>query len=177
MISIRTKLSGHVLTLEDAPGMASGSRLADSVYFAFDDSWDGLARTALFWGADGDRPYAVAVDADGRAAIPAEVLAERARIRFGVCGVDGARRVTSTLVKYRVEAGAWAEDAANAGEPTPTVVEQLEDMAQAGAARVAALQAEVLRTYTALKNLFEQSGQPAAAAILDRAILDLDALA
>jgi hypothetical protein len=110
------------------------------VQFEFDESWDGLSHVALFWGDGADAeaaPYAVAVDDAGCAVIPYEVLKDAAHIRFGVYGLDstGKARMTSTLARYRVEEGAWSEEPANPGEPTPTLLEQFEAAAWAAIQR------------------------------------------
>ena len=136
MHTLNAKLTAHRLALAHYPALASGSRRADRVQFEFDENWEGLSRVALFWGDGAEAeaaPYAVAVDDAGCAVIPYEVLKEAAHIRFGVYGLDsaGTTRITSTLVRYRVETGAWSEDPANPGEPTLTLIEQFEAAAWA----------------------------------------------
>ena len=131
MITINARVRGHVLTIPTPVTMAAGSVEADQVRFSFDSAWDGLYKVALFFGS-AIEPYAAAVDASGCAVIPWEVLTERGKLQFGVYGVEPGEttpRITSTLIRVQIPAGAWSESIANAGEPTPTLIEQFTEAA------------------------------------------------
>ena len=146
MVDIKAKVVGHALTLVQSPQAAAGSVRADRVQFTFDEAWDGLSKRALFWGAGSDEPYAAVVDASGYAVIPWEVLQERSKIKFGVYGTEPGQttpRITSTLAKYSVQEGAWSESIANAGTPTPTLIEQFEAAAAAAMADMEDAEARV----------------------------------
>ena len=134
MVDIKAKVVGHALTLVQSPQAAAGSVQADRVQFTFDEAWDGLYKVALFWGAGSDEPYASVVDGSGYAEIPWEVLEERSKIKFGVYGTEPGEttpRITSTLIKYAVQEGAWSDSIANPGDPTPTLIEQFTAAAEA----------------------------------------------
>lgn len=127
MYTLNTFLLGHELRLYETQTLASGSVAFDKVHFDFDESWAGLSKVALFWGADGNA-YGSMVDAEDTAVVPWEALATGGRIKFGVYGVtgsgDNAVRATSTLIYYKLPEGAWTEDGQ---QPTPaeqTIIEQ-----------------------------------------------------
>ena len=126
MLTINAKLEGHQLTITGTPQLAADSARVDRVKFDFDDEWTGFSRVALFWGSDGEDPYAVAVDGQGYAVIPWETIQEKGRMRFGVYGIKGTSRITSTVLKYQIQDGAWSASPANPGEITPTMLEQLQ---------------------------------------------------
>ena len=130
MLTINAKLEGHRLTITGTPQLAADSARVDRVKFDFDDEWTGFSRVALFWGSDGEEPYAVAVDGQGYAVIPWETIQEKGRMRFGVYGIKGTSRITSTVLKYQIQDGAWSASPANPGEITPTMLEQLQTLVE-----------------------------------------------
>lgn len=130
MLTINAKLEGHRLTITGTPQLAADSARVDRVKFDFDDEWTGFSRVALFWGSDGEEPYAVAVDGQGYAVIPWETIQEKGRMRFGVYGIKGTSRITSTVLKYQIQDGAWSASPANPGEITPTMLEQLQALVE-----------------------------------------------
>lgn len=130
MLTINAKLEGHRLTITGTPQLAADSARVDRVKFDFDDEWTGFSRVALFWGSDGEDPYAVAVDGQGYAVIPWETIQEKGRMRFGVYGIKGTSRITSTVLKYQIQDGAWSASPANPGEITPTMLEQLQALVE-----------------------------------------------
>ena len=146
MVDIMARVIGHALTLAQSPQAASGSVQADRVHFEFDAAWDGLTKRALFWGAGSDEPYVSLVSSGGYAVIPWEVLQERSKIKFGVYGTEPGQttpRITSTLIKYAVQEGAWSDSIANSGTPTPSLIEQFEAVADAAIADMEAAEARV----------------------------------
>ena len=130
MLTINAKLEGHQLTITGTPQLAADSAYVDRVKFDFDSEWTGFSRVALFWGSDGEDPYAVAVDGQGYAVIPWETIQEKGRMRFGVYGIKGTSRITSTVLKYQIQDGAWSASPANPGEITPTMLEQLQALVE-----------------------------------------------
>lgn len=136
MLTINAKVEGHRLTISGTPQLAADSARVDRVHFDFDGEWVGFSRVALFWGSDGEDPYAVAVDSAGNATIPWETIQEKGRMRFGVYGLKGTSRITSTVVKYQIQDGAWSASAANPGEITPTMLEQLQALVDAKLAQM-----------------------------------------
>lgn len=136
MLTINAKLEGHRLTISGTPQLAADSARVDRVHFDFDGEWTGFSRVALFWGSDGEDPYAVAVDSAGNAVIPWETIQEKGRMRFGVYGLKGTSRITSTVLKYQIQDGAWSASAANPGEITPTMLEQLQALVDAALAQM-----------------------------------------
>ena len=136
MLTINAKVEGHRLTISGTPQLAADSARVDRVHFDFDGEWTGFSRVALFWGSDGEDPYAVAVDSAGNATIPWEAIQEKGRMRFGVYGLKGTSRITSTVLKYQIQDGAWSASAANPGEITPTMLEQLQALVDAKLAQM-----------------------------------------
>lgn len=125
MYDLEVSVQGHRLVLP-FPGhmMTSDNIQVDRIHFTFDNNWTGYTCTALFWGYDTDTPYSVQLT-NGYAVIPAEVLADKGKIYFGVFGIKGNSRITSNTVSYTIMNGAWSDDIANTGTVTPTLVEQL----------------------------------------------------
>lgn len=133
MLTVYAKLKGHELSLVSSPTLASDSNLFDIVNFEFDEHWDGFFKTALFWGAGDETPYPSVVDENGNATIPSEVLAERSTIRFGVFGEseDLSTVITSTILKYKIQEGAWSDSEIADEDVTQSLVEQLKMAAYA----------------------------------------------
>lgn len=143
MITINTTVTGHQIAVAQSRTLAAGSVGEDYVHFDFDAEWDGLSRTALFWPRGSDTPYAVPVNASDDALIPWEVLDEKRRIKFGVYGVEPGQttpRITSTVLLVQVPEGAWSDTIANSGDPTPTILEEVQ-AAVSGAIRFDSAQA------------------------------------
>lgn len=98
MYDLEVSVQGHRLVLP-FPGhmMTSDNIQVDRIHFTFDNNWTGYTCTALFWGYDTDTPYSVQLT-NGYAVIPAEVLADKGKIYFGVFGIKGNSRITSNTV-------------------------------------------------------------------------------
>ena len=129
MFTLYAKLEGHELTWERTPALAKGSVEVDQIHFTFDESWNGYTKVALFWATDASDPLGVSVSGAGYATIPHEVLADKGRIKIGVYGKpvgSNTPRMTSTLLGYSVEQGAWSESIGNSGSPTASMIEQFE---------------------------------------------------
>lgn len=134
MITIQVKVTGHELSLISSPILSSDSIQFDRINFQFDSNWDGFNKVALFWGGDSDTPYGSLVDAENNATIPAEVIAEKGTIRFGVYGEDPEDlrpRITSTILKYKVREGTWSDSVEGDDEVTETLIDQLKQIAYA----------------------------------------------
>lgn len=132
MITIQAKLTGHELSIISSPILSSDSSNIDQVHFQFDEYWSGFNKVALFWGSDSDTPYGIIVDDDDNAIIPSELISEKGTIRFGVFGETSdnlSPRITSTIVKYKVKEGSWADEFYGDDEATPSLVEQLRTLA------------------------------------------------
>lgn len=119
---IKLKCIDQTLQLTEKPTIASGGVEASAVEFAFDGLWDGFTRCAVFY----RKPYNVyhVPITDGACVIPHEVLGSPGCFYLGVMGVkDGVTR-TSTVLSYRVEAGAITEGI-SPPEPTPSIYEAM----------------------------------------------------
>ena len=68
--------------------------------------WDGLAKSAVFY-TDSDATVYEVVLSDGFCTVPAEVLVKPCYMYIGVRGVNDSGKIkTSTIVKYKIVAGA-----------------------------------------------------------------------
>lgn len=108
-----------------------------SLRITFDESWDGLAKTVTWWDAKGRNPVKRVLTADlleditkstriYLSAIPGEPLAEAGMCTFVIDGYFDGKRQRSISDQLKVTAAAFAADAAEPTDPTPTQAEQLQ---------------------------------------------------
>ena len=124
MITISAKVTGENIELLASPLLASKSVETAQILFQFDDAWDGFGRTALFWGVD-EEVY-IAQIVNGKTIVPHEAMADPGKIKFGVYGTNGAKRIVTVKVTYKVVEGAYTSVASESIEPSPSLLDQIE---------------------------------------------------
>ena len=122
MTIIKARLNDQALSLSASPVVASGGVGEDKVKFVFDDAWTGYTKKAVFY-CDESNVYHVDVGSDDTAVIPWEVLQYSGFMYFGVFGIKGDEKKTSTVVRYRVEPGAITSAAQL--DPTPNIYAEI----------------------------------------------------
>ena len=122
MTIIKARLNDQELSLSASPVVASGGVGEDNVKFVFDDAWTGYTKKAVFY-CDESNVYHVDVGSDDTAVIPWEVLQYSGFMYFGVFGIKGDEKKTSTVVRYRVEPGAITSAAQL--DPTPNIYAEI----------------------------------------------------
>lgn len=112
----------QTLRMTQAPTIASGGVKENAVEFTFGALWDDLILFAVFYRKPSE-VYHVRIE-DGRCIVPREVTRNPGCFFLGVMGAkDGVTR-TSTVLSYRVEAGAIT-DGIEPPEPTPSIYAQI----------------------------------------------------
>ena len=105
MITIEAQVTGESITLITTPTLATNTVETAQVVFSFDSEWDGYTKTAMFWGADDEEhPAEIVNDA---AIIPMEAMSEAGKMKLGVYGVSGGKRLVSAKVSYKIAEGAY----------------------------------------------------------------------
>ena len=79
MAQIQILLEKQLLTIQNTEIIASGDSNFDSCKFAFDDSWDGFTKTAVFYQDKSNVQYAV-LSNDDTCIIPAAAMARAGRM-------------------------------------------------------------------------------------------------
>lgn len=111
------------LTVRRREPVTSGSVNVCQVHFEFSADWTDLTRTAIF--RAGTESRAVLLEADGRCAIPWEVLQRPDMELFcGVYGVQGEHTVLPTIWASLGRIAGGAAPGENARPPTPELWEQ-----------------------------------------------------
>lgn len=124
MITIKARVVGENIELLESPLIASKSRYTVQLDLEFDEVWDGFGRTALFWGVD-DEVY-ISQIANGKTTVPHEALDNHGRIKFGVYGTNGTKRIVTIKVTYKVVEGAYSSVASESIDPSPDLIDQIE---------------------------------------------------
>lgn len=124
MITINAKVIGENIQLMDSPLVASKSVQSVRILFDFDDAWDGFGRIALFWGVD-DEVYTSQI-INGATIVPHEAMAESGKIKFGVYGTNGTKRIVSVKMSYKIVEGAYTSVATESVEPSASLLDQIE---------------------------------------------------
>lgn len=119
---ISVRVTDQSLNVKKKPLIASGGIECDTIEFTFCALWDGFSKVAVFYRNKRD-VYHVEI-CDDKCTIPKEVLVNPGYLYFGVFGVkDGVTR-TSSVISYKVEAGAIT-DGIKPPEPTPSIYEKI----------------------------------------------------
>lgn len=105
MAQIQILLEKQLLTVRNTEIIASGDSNFDSCTFAFDSSWDGFTKTAVFYQDKTNVQYAV-LSRDDACIIPAAAMARAGRMYMGVFGIKDTAVVTSTLGMIDIREGA-----------------------------------------------------------------------
>lgn len=107
----------------------SGSAEIYEAVFAFDSSWDGFARTAVFECAGERREQLLVND---RCIVPWEIMHAGAYLRVGVYGVDG-NKTMPTVYSGTMFVARGAEPSEAAREHSPDVFDQIVGIGQQAA--------------------------------------------
>lgn len=119
MAILQIELERQLLTLKNQEIIASGDSNFDSCIFAFDASWDGFVKTAVFYQDKSNVQYMVLED-DDTCMIPAAAMAKAGRMYIGVFGIKDTAVLTSSLVFVDIVEGAISGDTVST-EPTDDV--------------------------------------------------------
>lgn len=124
MTTIHAVTIDQVLSATILPKVACNNQNTVKFHVDFDSSWDGYATSAVFHTSKNPTVYEVVFSSDNICYVPPEVLTDEATLFIGVKGVQTATSAvkTSTLLRYRVEAGT---PSVVVSDPTPTVYQQL----------------------------------------------------
>ena len=106
--TITVSVKGQKLFVTNQPVIAAGGVNEVAMQFAFDDTWDGYDKTATFY-RDMSKSYPCALVND-TCTIPAEVLAAKGVVFFGLVGVKNNTRRTTITASFNVSHGAYSTD-------------------------------------------------------------------
>jgi hypothetical protein len=123
MIRINLATNGQKLLKVNCPKIASGDKNIDFVHVDFCPSWDGYAKTAVFYRREDDIYYAT-LDNNNECVIPWEVLQTEGVLYFGIFGVNDDKRQTSEIISYKIEKGSFSDNL-KPSDPTPDVYDQI----------------------------------------------------
>jgi hypothetical protein len=124
MRNLLFSVSGQELSCQNAGMLASSSAEYLDAVFAFSEEWEGLMKTAVFFGEQDDSVYSVLLDGNA-CKVPSEVLLGCA-FHVGVFGVKADARVTSTVIRLILYPGSYKEGV-TPPEPSPDVYAQILD--------------------------------------------------
>lgn len=114
----------NVLEILQKEMVTSGSVNVYPVQFVFDNEWNGLQRTAVFWA--GNYRVSVLLDSTGMCTIPWEVMQTKGRYLYaGVYGTKDGEIVLPTMSANLGQIYRGTEPGESAQPPTPSVYEQL----------------------------------------------------
>lgn len=120
--TIKIKCIEQTLQIINTPKIASGVQQVNKMQFEFCPTWNGFAKTAIFYRNENE-VYNVLL-ANDECVIPSEVLHDQGRFYFGVFGIKDNLRLTSEVLKYDVVKGSFILGQ-DPEEPTPGIYEQL----------------------------------------------------
>lgn len=113
------------MTITNSALLASGSSGVDKIEFSFCPSWDGFAKTVIFFPEVGVKK-AVVLDNSGICEIPPEIILSETKFKFGVYGInENGNVITSKLMNYAVKLGAFT--VGKLSDPTPDIYTQIEN--------------------------------------------------
>lgn len=122
MSTIKIKCIEQTLQIINTPKIASGVQQVNSMQFEFCPTWEGFAKTAVFYRNENE-VYNVLL-ANDECVIPNEVLQDQGRFYFGVFGIKDDLRLTSEVLKYDIVKGSFILGQ-EPEEPTPSIYEQI----------------------------------------------------
>lgn len=106
MAQIEVLLERQMLSVVNQEIISSGDISYDTCRFSFDGTWDGFAKTGVFYQDKKNVQYAV-LEADGSCMIPAQAMAREGSMYIGVFGVSGPRVMTSTVERVYIRQGRY----------------------------------------------------------------------
>ena len=95
------------LSFTNMPDIYSGDVNYDEVEFIFDNTWNSMARTAVFFTRETkETPKGILMDSSNVVKIPPELIIDKCTLYIGVYGVsDGKTIKTSQIIKYDIREG------------------------------------------------------------------------
>jgi len=134
---IEIKVSGSHLSKDNLYAGVQGESNATAMRIEFDESWDGYAKTVVFWNARGENPVKRTLTADlleditqssriYLCAIPGEPLEEGGECTIIIDGYAEGKRPRSVPAKLKVRPAPDSDRAGEPVDPTPTQAEQLQ---------------------------------------------------
>ena len=113
MITLEVSINQRKISTEQSPDIFSGTQGVDSVHYTTDAEWEGFTLYGVF--SNGKHIYYTSCDAD-TTMIPSGVLERSGMIYIGLMGENGTKRITSSLLPYRLGKGSDPNDMADAGK-------------------------------------------------------------
>ena len=102
--TIKARVTDQTLLVTSIPKLASGGENVIRVEVTFDEMWDGLGKTAIFYRKE-NQVYHVVMKHDA-CVVPWEVMTEPGLLYFGILGTDGGVVRTTEVVVLSVDQGA-----------------------------------------------------------------------
>ena len=131
---MKLQVVGQMIAFTDRETLVSGTVNKYRAEFAFDDSWDGYTKTAVFradsFGHITSREVLLAGDA---CQVPHECLIAGALLRVGVYGISGDITTPTIYTQEPIGIARGAEPAESTQDPTPGVYQQIINIIEAGA--------------------------------------------
>lgn len=113
MITLEVSINKRKISTEQTPDIFSGTQGVDSVHYTTDEEWEGFTLYGVF--SNGKHIYYTSCEA-GVTVIPAGVLERSGMIYIGLMGENGTKRITSSLLPYRLGKGSDPNGIADAGK-------------------------------------------------------------
>ena len=131
---MKLQVVGQMIAFTERETLVSGTVNKYRAEFAFDDSWDGYTKTAVFradsFGHITSREVLLAGDA---CQVPHECLIAGALLRVGVYGISGDITTPTIYTQEPIGIARGAEPAESTQDPTPGVYQQIINIIEAGA--------------------------------------------
>ena len=99
-------VTGQYLNITKKNLYASDSQEYLKAKFIFDDDWEGLTKTAVFY-QNAESVYHVILDSEGSCIVPYEALTESGLLYIGVFGVSGTKRITTNIEVVDIAQGSY----------------------------------------------------------------------
>ena len=119
MAQIEIVLEKQLLTIQNREVISSGDVNYDSCRFAFDESWEGYVKTAVFY-QERQKVYYAVLDNEEICYIPAPAIVKASPLYIGVFGVKGNKILTSAMDSIPIVEGAVSGEEVDI-EPSETV--------------------------------------------------------
>ena len=134
---IEVKVNGSLLTKDNLYAGVQGEANVTALRIEFDESWDGYAKTVVFWNARGENPVKRTLTADlleditassriYLCTIPGEPLEEAGECTVMIDGYAEGKRPRSVPAKLKVKPAPDSDNPSEPADPTPTQAEQLQ---------------------------------------------------
>ena len=117
------KVIGQYLNITKKNLYASDSQEYLTVKFTFNDDWEGLVKTAVFY-QNVESVYHVILDSEGSCTIPYEALTESGLLYIGVFGVSGTKRITTNIAVVDISQGSYG-NGLTPDEPSEDIYAQI----------------------------------------------------